>query len=113
MPSRVDTQLLFYLADNLSEARSGAPESDQEGPVKLEPNKWISRAQLKLWAILLSITVLGVMGIFFHDKILYPWLDHLVKEISPGLFTAGILAFTVDMFLKRELARDVFVAAFR
>jgi len=37
----------------------------------------------------------------------------LSTVVCPLLFTAGVLGLTVDTFLKREFARDVFVAAFR
>jgi hypothetical protein len=38
---------------------------------------------------------------------------NIIKELGPGLFTAGILGLLVDPFLRRELARDAFLALFR
>jgi hypothetical protein len=37
----------------------------------------------------------------------------IVKELGPGIFTAGILAAFVDRFFRQELARDAFLASFR
>jgi hypothetical protein len=59
------------------------------------------------------ITAVGAAGSLWHQDIPWSWLAHLAGALSPPLFTAGILGLTVDIFLKRELARDVFVAAFR
>ena len=60
-----------------------------------------------------SITSIGAGGSLWHQVIPWSWLAHLAEALCPPLFTAGILGLTVDTFLKRELARDVFVAAFR
>jgi hypothetical protein len=82
--------------------------------VKLDTIKvWVSKAQIKIWLVLGCITAVGAAGSLWHQDIPWSWLAHLAGALSPPLFTAGILGLTVDIFLKRELARDVFVAAFR
>jgi hypothetical protein len=43
----------------------------------------------------------------------FSWAEGPVKELGIALVTSGVLGLTVDTFLKREFARDVFVAAFR
>jgi hypothetical protein len=44
-----------------------------------------------------------------------PWelARPIVKELRPGVFTAGILAYLVEPFFRREFARDAFLSAFR
>jgi hypothetical protein len=74
---------------------------------------WIPKAQIKIWLILGSMTAIGAAGSLWHEDIPWSWAAHLARELCPPLFIAGILGLTVDTFLKREFARDVFVAAFR
>jgi hypothetical protein len=73
----------------------------------------ISWAQIKIWLILAAMTIVGAAGSVYYGSIPEPWFSHIVEALCPPIFTAGILGLTVDAFLKRELARDVFVAAFR
>jgi hypothetical protein len=40
------------------------------------------------------------------------WLGAVTREVGAGSITASILGLTVDTFLKGELLRDVFQAAF-
>jgi hypothetical protein len=63
--------------------------------------------------VLGALTAIGAAGGLWHDYLPWAWLAHTAKELSPPLLIAGILGLTVDTFLKREFARDVFVAAFR
>jgi hypothetical protein len=76
-------------------------------------NEWIARAQIKIWFILGAIIAVGAAGSLGYECIPWPWLSHIAQALCPPLFTAGILGLTVDTFLKQEIARDVFVAAFR
>ena len=75
-------------------------------------NRCISRAQVKIWLVLGSLIAIGVCGILWHGLIPLAWVDVLVKELSSALIVAGVLGVTVDTFLKKELARDVFTTAF-
>ena len=82
--------------------------------MKLDTIKdWVSKAQIKIWLVLGCITAVGAAGSLWHQDIPWSWLAHLAEALCPPLFIAGVLGLTVDTFLKRELARDVFVAAFR
>jgi hypothetical protein len=74
---------------------------------------WISRAQIKVWLVLGIMTAIGAIGSIFYDDISPPWTSQIAEALCPPLFTAGVLGLTVDTFLKREFARDVFTAAFR
>lgn len=74
---------------------------------------WVSKEQLKIWAILGLLVLTGIAGSLWHQCIPWPLGAHLARDLGPALFTAGVLGLTVDTFLKREFARDVFVAAFR
>jgi hypothetical protein len=75
--------------------------------------EWISRAQIKIWLILGAIILIGAAGSLWYESLPWSWLSHVAQALCPPLFTAGVLGLTVDAFLKREIARDVFVAAFR
>jgi hypothetical protein len=74
--------------------------------------RWLTKAQLEIWFILGLITVVGGAGSLWHEHLPWPWAAHLAKELCPPFLTAGVLGLTVDIFLKKELARDVFLAAF-
>ena len=76
-------------------------------------NDWVSTAQLKIWLALGALVIIGGAGSLLHERIPWSWAAFAAKELCPPLLTAGVLGLTVDTFLKREVARDVFVAAFR
>src|SRR5262249_54505662 len=83
------------------------------GPMDFHLRDWVSKAQLKIWLVLGLILAIGAAGSLGYEELPWPWASHAAEALCPPLFTAGVLGLTVDIFLKREIARDVFVAAFR
>jgi hypothetical protein len=55
----------------------------------------------------------GAAGTILSDSIPWEWTRPIAKELGPGVFTAGILAWLVDPYFRKEFARDAFLAAFR
>ena len=106
--SRDDAVLLSYIMCGPSEFPNASGQS-----MTGDLNEWVPKAQLNIRRILFGMFALGIVGGIYNDYVPWPWLSHAVKELSSALLIASLLGLTVDIFLKREFARDVFVAAFR
>jgi hypothetical protein len=67
--------------------------------------------QIRYWLISLALIGIGVAATIWGG----PWEASrpILKELGPGIFTAGILAALVEPFFRKEFARDAFLAAFR
>jgi hypothetical protein len=67
--------------------------------------------QIRCWLFAFALIGLGVGATLWGG----PWEigRPFVKELGPGVFTAGILAALVEPFFRKEFARDAFLAAFR
>jgi hypothetical protein len=67
--------------------------------------------QVRYWLFAVALIAVGVVATLWGG----PWeiIRPLVKELGPGVFTAGILAALVEPFFRNEFARDAFLAAFR
>jgi len=74
---------------------------------------YISKAEVKLWAILGAMLVFGVILLLSAEA--WPWkpLEKMAEGLGIALLTGALLGISVDRILKIELARDVFQAAFR
>src|SRR5215475_10506723 len=74
---------------------------------------YISKAEVKLWAILGAMLVFGVILLLSAEA--WPWksLEKTAEGLGIALLTAALLGISVDRLLKIELARDVFHAAFQ
>jgi hypothetical protein len=68
--------------------------------------KW----KLRLTAGVMALV--GVAGSILHGCLPWHWASELLRDLSVALFVAGLLAVSVDVVLKTELAKDVFNAAF-
>ena len=91
----------------------GAPASVYDGEEMAKRQTTITRAEVKLWAVLAAVAIAGVAISAAAEWYLSPGiLRTLAKELGVAAATAGILGLTVDIFLKREFAKDVFKAAF-
>ena len=66
-------------------------------------------AKLAFYAIVISIGVLGIVGLYSADFISC-WIRFLtpeiIHEISQALITAALLALSVDLYLKKRLATE-------
>jgi hypothetical protein len=65
--------------------------------------------KLPPWVKLISIAVTGLAGILGPAIWSFP-LDSAVRDIGIALLAAAILAFTIDRWLKGDIAKDVFFA---
>jgi hypothetical protein len=69
-------------------------------------------AEVRYWLVSWALFFGGGAATIWGDLI--PWGVGLpVKELAPGVFTAGILALLVEPFFRNEFARDAFLASFR
>src|SRR6516165_4671704 len=68
-------------------------------------------AQIRYWLICFGLVAIGIGATIWGG----PWETYrsIIKELGPGIFTAGILASLVEPFFRREFARDAFLASFR
>jgi hypothetical protein len=72
--------------------------------------------RLRLRTIFAGLAIAGVVLNIVSDYIshyILEWFDLTLKELGTALIVSAVLGATVDIFLKGELARDAFVAAFR
>ena len=76
-----------------------------------DKDKGLTWPQIRYWGTCFALVVVGVAATTWGG----PWETSrpFVKELGPGVFTAGILAALVEPFFRKEFARDAFVAAFR
>jgi hypothetical protein len=83
----------------------------------LNVTNWIERqiswAQLRLWLWLGAMVLVGGAASVWGHLLPRDWAQHIARDLGPALFTTGLLGLTVHTFLNREIARDVFQAAFR
>ncbi len=70
-------------------------------------------ARIRLWIAIAVMFLLGICGAIFSDVLPWQWTTRLAVALSDALLVAGFLALTVDTFLKTELLRDAFLAAFQ
>lgn len=87
-----------------------------DGAPQMSENRALSYAQVMLWIALASLLIAGILLSIIADNWLgwaWAWVPHVAKDLGAGLITAALLGFTVDVFFKREFARDAFQAAFR
>jgi hypothetical protein len=63
--------------------------------------------------ILATVVLLGIGALIF-DPIIFPsnWDNAILSEAGKAFVIAGILGFTIEPWLRRAFARDVFSAAF-
>jgi hypothetical protein len=63
--------------------------------------------------ILAAIVLIGIGALIF-DPIVFPssWDNAILSEAGKAFIIAGILGFTIEPWLRRAFARDVFSAAF-
>jgi hypothetical protein len=77
----------------------------------------IPTTQVRLWLFLGAMLVVGVLAIvsasYITSNTSLHLLAELLKEVGVALMIAAFLGLTVDRLLKLEMARDVFLAAFR
>ncbi|MFZ0424633.1 MAG: hypothetical protein WAL80_17295 [Xanthobacteraceae bacterium] len=74
----------------------------------MNANQGLTWPQIRYWLICGALLIGGGAATIWGDKT-WPF----VKELGPGIFTAGILAALVEPFFRHEFARDAFLAAFR
>src|SRR5215469_15060470 len=67
--------------------------------------------QIRYWLVGWGLFFFGLFATIRGD--LLPYVGGPIKELGPGIFTAGILALLVEPFFRKEFARDAFLAAFR
>jgi hypothetical protein len=104
--SRDDTSIFRYLvrvADNV-----------EEQPLKAaKALRSFTRPQIRYGLLVASLVIGGATGTIFGDYLPWGWLRTITRELGPGVFTAGILAWLVEPFFRNEFARDAFLSAFR
>ncbi len=68
---------------------------------------------MQRWQILLIIGGVGISAISIADnyKENIGWLAEIVRDSGIALVTASVLGFTIDRWIKSDLAKDVFEAA--
>jgi hypothetical protein len=71
----------------------------------------LTQSQIIYWAISLGLLFGGGAGTLVGEHV--PFVGWIIKELGPGIFTAGILASLAEPHFRREFARDAFLAAFR
>src|SRR5262249_23464290 len=71
----------------------------------------LTRSQIIYWAISIGLLVIGCAGTLFGEHV--PLVGWIIKDLGPGIFTAGILACLAEPHFRRGFARDAFLAAFR
>ena len=79
---------------------------------KKSKERW-SAAEITTKAILSGFLILGAVATVWGGDVPWEWLRPFLTDLGPAFFTVGLLGLTVDIFLKRQIARDVFNAAFR
>jgi hypothetical protein len=89
----------------MSAAEEGAMKPD------VQQDDAISWSRVRYWLISGGVLIGGFLGTLWGDYI--PVVGWMVKELGPGIFTAGILAAIVEPHFRREFARDAFLAAYR
>jgi hypothetical protein len=72
---------------------------------------YLSRWRLR--AILMGLAAIGVLLNGLAFQVPWNWLEQIVREFGSALIVAAVIGGTVDIFFKKEFARDAFVAAFR
>jgi len=66
--------------------------------------------KLPIWMLLILIGLAGIIAIVLPDFLPpFPFME-TVRAIGAALFTAFVLGFTIDAWMKREIRRDVFFA---
>ena len=96
-----DASILLALMNGLEE---GVMPDTQE-------RNGLTRSQIIYWAISIGLLVIGCAGTLFGEHV--PLVGWIIKDLGPGIFTAGILACLAEPHFRREFARDAFLAAFR
>jgi hypothetical protein len=71
----------------------------------------LTRAQIIYWIISVGLLLGGGAGTLGGEYV--PFVGWIIKELGPGIFTAGILAAVVEPHFRQEFARDAFLAAYR
>lgn len=99
--SRDDLAILLY---------SGANRQGEEATMIAQQGslRW------RLWLPLVCMAAIGIAGSIGSHSLPtgLEWLAHVIRDISIALVVAAVLGATVDIFLKTELSRDVFNAAY-
>jgi hypothetical protein len=67
--------------------------------------------RLPPWAVLGIIFVIGLILIIVPAVRAWTWDYGIIRDIGVALLTTAVLGFTVDRWLKLEIAVDVFKAA--
>jgi len=71
------------------------------------------KARLILWVVIGVFVIVGVIGLIFANAWPWSWTQRLTEALSTALLIAAFLALSVDRFLKIELVRDAFSAAYQ
>lgn len=81
--------------------------------VKYAEERKFTWPQIRYWIAAWGLFFGGLVATIWGDE--FPWgkMMPAIKELGPGIFTAGILALLIEPFFRREFARDAFLAAFR
>jgi hypothetical protein len=64
------------------------------------------------WALLITLIAVGLLGIVAHEILEIAWDKNIIPEIRKAILVAGILGFSIEPWLRRSMAKDVFRAAF-
>ncbi len=81
---------------------TGLVNTFQNGKLNNEIQKEIVSKELNFWLVITVLLVFGITLMIFHNE--------LANKFGEALVVAGVLASTVDVFLKNRLASDVFKA---
>ena len=73
-----------------------------------EKDRGLTWPQIRYWLFSYGMLVGGLLATVWGEA-----LSPIVKELGPGIFTAGLLASVAEPFFRGEFARDAFLAAFR
>ena len=76
-----------------------------------EDRRGLTWPQIRYWLICSALIVVGILATIWGGP--FDRISPIIKELGPGIFTAGILASLVEPFFRNEFARDAFLAAFR
>lgn len=71
---------------------------------------WLDRTLHQLG--LLSLIVAGALGVISHELFSFSWDRNTIPEFGKALIIAGTLGFTIEPWIRKAMAKDVFRAAF-
>jgi hypothetical protein len=102
LPDRV-----LAASNTAAELFLGERATEMEG----HSNRWpMNRVVYRL--ILGAILMLGVAGVVVPIQFDWRWDHGILLEFGKAFIIAGILGFTIEPWMRKALARDVFSAAF-